>query len=322
MWFFNYFPFIEAGSIKAKKLAKFENDLEFQNTFVNLVNLALYAFKWENLPETCNERFLELSLLFDGKACIVNDSKYGYLTLKAGLDGSCLNPYGEVSKLYGTGVNGFNKLYKAYMQGSENENCQAVLCRDNDFMYPYYLYLINYTKRLSNALRSIDVATKKLKVPYFITCEETQYNGVKKILSDINNNEESIIVNKSTMPDIFKVLPTSVDTNILTVLWNSYNNYDSLIKNIIGINTGTNKDKAERLLVDEVNAQSTISDINILMRLKTRKLFCKQVNEIFGLNIDVNLNMEMIENGELQETRGDTGIDAPSSSELDGNDIQ
>ena len=39
----------------------------FQN---DLIELALSRFRWLNLPETCNERFLEWTLLTEGAATL------------------------------------------------------------------------------------------------------------------------------------------------------------------------------------------------------------------------------------------------------------
>lgn len=316
MWFNMFLPFITDYDLAGKKLNKFQNDIEFQNNFVNLVNLATYVFKWNNLPSTCNERFLELCLLLNGRACMVKDNDMGYLTLKASNTGSELNIYGEYDKIFAYGYNGFFKEYTAYLEGGDNSNANGVICRDNNLAYPYYYYIILGAKRLTNSIRSIDVASQKLKTPYFITCDESQVKSVEKIINDIEGNKNEIITSKSTMPDMFKVLPTSVDTRTVDVLWNTYNNYDNLIKTILGIDSCTNKDKKERLLVDEVNADSIVSDINVLSRLKMREKFCKQVNELFGLNISVSLNEEIIngddkeyETGRDNETDTDTNVD-------------
>ena len=43
MWINGWFPMF-CGSTNAKKLAKYENNLEWQNTFVRLTNLCLNMF--------------------------------------------------------------------------------------------------------------------------------------------------------------------------------------------------------------------------------------------------------------------------------------
>jgi hypothetical protein len=301
MWLNNFFPNFFGSSGSSKKLHRFENDLEFQNVFVNLVNLSTYSFKWNNLPATCNERFLELILCLEGRACIVKDPEFGFLSLKSTPLGSSLNMYGEYDKMFGVGWNGFNKEYKAYMDGSDNTDAEAVLCRDNVMSYPYYNYIIIATKRLTSCMRSIDVASKKLKIPYFITCDESQVGTVKKILEDVEHNVDSVIASNSTMPEMFKVFPTNLDSNVLRTLWESYNNLDAQIKTLLGVDTATNQDKKERLIVDEVNAQNTSSNINIKMRLECRQHFCDIVNETFGLNISVELRDDMVKDGFSEE---------------------
>ena len=48
-------------------------------------------------------------------------------------------------------------------------------------------------------------------------------------------------------------------------------------------------EKSERLLVDEINSNNEFTEQGLKHRLDSRKLFCEQVNEAFGLNISVKL---------------------------------
>lgn len=290
MWINSFFPFYTVTN--PKKMAKFENDIEFQNTFFRLFNLTVNAFEWKNLPVTCNERYLESCLILNGLACIANDKEYGLLSLKAAPVAERYNMYGETDKLFGYGWNGFSREYTAYMYGSDNTDAQAVLCRDNPVCYPYVNFLISYANRLTNTMRSLDVASKKLKVPYYIVCDESQKASVEKVLNDIDMNKESIITSKATAPDMFQVLPTRIDPNVLTAYWNNYNNLLSQIESIIGIPHAINQDKKERLITDEVNGENICTQLSIGFRLKQRKLFAETVNNLFGTNIDVTINSQ------------------------------
>lgn len=289
MWLNTFFPFFTPSPASNKKWAKFENDLEFQNTFMNLLNIAMYSFEFEGLPDTCNERFFKLNLILQGMAGLVKDSEMGYLTLKVTPSGNEWNTYGECSTVHGYGWNGFNKEYKNYMYGADNEGAECVICRDNDMCYPLVEYLIIYANRLTQTMRTIDVTSRKLKTPYFITCDEAQKTSVKKILEDLDFNQDSIITNKSTTPNMFQVLTTNVNPQSLVTLWNHYNNLDSAVRTLLGVKSALNQDKSERLLVDEVNADNQLTDINLKLRLESYKRFCKTVNEHFGLNISVKI---------------------------------
>ena len=90
------FPFFTIDSITSKKAAKYENDMEFQNVFYNLLNIALYSFSFEGLPKTCNERYFKLCLLLHGSAALINDPELGFLSLGCTpMTAGDLNIYGE-----------------------------------------------------------------------------------------------------------------------------------------------------------------------------------------------------------------------------------
>ena len=298
MWFNNIFPYIELNKKNSNKLAEYENNIEFQNIFFNLLNISLYSFSFKNLPETCNERFFKLQLILRGCAALVNDSDFGFLTLGVGNDGAEFNTYGEYSKIFGYGFNGFNKRYTNYMYGSDNKDADAVICRDNDCVYPMINVLIMYSKRLSDVMRTLDVATKKLKTPYFITCDESQKTSIKRILDDVDFNHDSIISNRSTMPNEFNILQTGANPESIRVLWEHYSNLQAEIRTMLGINSAANLDKKERLVVDEAEANDILTDINIDYRLKSYQQFCDTANELFGLNISVVNNIQRIDNKE------------------------
>lgn len=298
MWFNNIFPYIELTKKNSNKLAEYENNIEFQNIFFNLLNISLYSFSFKNLPETCNERFFKLQLILRGCAALVNDSDFGFLTLGVGNDGAEFNTYGEYSKIFGYGFNGFNKRYTNYMYGSDNKDADAVICRDNDCVYPMINVLIMYSKRLSDVMRTLDVATKKLKTPYFITCDESQKTSIKRILDDVDFNHDSIISNRSTMPNEFNILQTGANPESIRVLWEHYSNLQSEIRTMLGINSAANLDKKERLVVDEAEANDILTDINIDYRLKSYQQFCDTANELFGLNITVVNNIQRIDDKE------------------------
>ena len=131
--------------------------------------------------------------------------------------------------------------------------------------------------------------------PYFITCDEAQKSSIKKILDDVDFNQDSIIANRSTMPNEFNVLQTGVQPESVHVLWDHYNNLESEIRTFFGIESATNIDKKERLVVHEAKANDILTNINIKYRLKNYEQFCDTVNSIWGLNIRFISNIEEVE---------------------------
>ena len=297
MWLSNMFPWYDYNTISKKKVALYENNIEFQNIFYNLLNIAMYSFSIKGLPDSCNERFFKLNLIFNGYAALIKDPDLGYLSLgvRPTVNSSQLNIYGEYPDVMAFGWNGFNKQYTNYMYGTYNYDAEAVICRDNDLMYPIVNILWIYAKRLTDTMRTLDITARKLKTPYFITCDEAQKSSIKKILEDVDFNQDSIIANRSTMPNEFNVLQTGVQPESVRVLWEHYSNLESEIRTFLGINSAANLDKKERLVVDEAQANDILTDINIQYRLKSYQQFCDTVNNLWGLNISFVSNIDIVE---------------------------
>lgn len=297
MWLSNMFPWFDYNTLSKKKVALYENDIEFQNMFYNLLNILMYSFSIEELPDSCNERFFKLNLIFNGYAALIKDPDLGYLSLgvRPTVNSSQLNIYGEFPDVMAFGWNGFNKQYTNYMYGTDNSDAEAVICRDNDMMYPMINIIWMYAKRLTDTMRTLDITARKLKTPYFITCDEAQKSSIKKILEDVDFNQDSIIANRSTMPNEFNVLQTGVQPESVRVLWEHYSNLESEIRTFLGINSAANLDKKERLVVDEAEANDILTDINIQYRLKSYQQFCDTVNNLWGLNISFVSNIDIVE---------------------------
>ena len=297
MWLSNMFPWFDYNTLSKKKVALYENDIEFQNMFYNLLNILMYSFSIEGLPDSCNERFFKLNLIFNGYAALIKDPDLGYLSLgvRPTVNSSQLNIYGEFPDVMAFGWNGFNKQYTNYMYGTDNSDAEAVICRDNDLMYPMINIVWMYAKRLTDTMRTLDITARKLKTPYFITCDEAQKSSIKKILEDVDFNQDSIIANRSTMPNEFNVLQTGVQPESVRVLWEHYSNLESEIRTFLGINSAANLDKKERLVVDEAQANDILTDINIQYRLKNYQQFCDTVNNLWGLNISFVSNIDIVE---------------------------
>lgn len=321
MWYNTLFPFINYGRLNKKKLASFENNIEFQNVFCNFVNLCLDKFYIDGLPDTCNERYFKLSLIFNGMAILAKDPERGFLTLGGSPDCQNLNIYGEWDRVICYGMNGQQFSYKNYMWGSDNTGAEAIICRDNDLFYPMINYIMIWAERLASSMRTIDTTARKLKTPYFIVCDESQKSSVKKILEDIDFNQDSIITNKSTVPDMFQILPTGVREGALQTLWEHYYNLQTELRTYLGISSIPNRAKKERLITDEANADEDLASSNLAYRMHNYESFCETANEFFGLELSVRYEdgSEYVsdEEEQLYDDLGDSSEDVPGEESRD-----
>lgn len=321
MWYDCYFgqmP-IDNSKLSASKLAKRKNDQTFQNMFENYFTMAQNLFEWSGLPATCDERFLERCLLLYGKAMIVKQDG-SYLSLGAA-NGAGINIYGYSLKAFGWGMNGFNKQFDVYIPGADIGAAvrktsaggdsypvpEAVICYDNVDWYPYVNYIYDTAARLADLLRSCDVAVANLKSPFVVTCDESNLNSVKEAFKRRDENMATIITSSSINLDSFKVWPTNADPETLKCFWEQFRNVESMLMEILGINSNDNTDKKERLLVDEINSNNEEASINLMKRLRQREIFCERVNDCFpDLNISVKLRKEL----KTDETANPDGVPA------------
>lgn len=312
----NTFDFVGLSmkNLSQAKQSKLKNNTELYIQYTKLINLALSQFRYEGLPDSFNEWFFEYSLLTGGCATICKDPLMGILGLKAGYGGD-LNVYGYPIKIFAWGANGYTHEYTNYLDGSDNTEANAVIFFDNPARTPPITYIFSYAERLADCMRTIDVAMKKLKNPYFITAPKEMVDSVKQVLKQVDNNENSVITNSSLSPEAFQVIPTHVDNTIIAQLFECYTKIYDIIKEFLGIKNINNSEKRERLITSEADNSDMITNTFTQMRLYERQKGIEQVNKLFGLNAEVMLrdpydafneyvNMEDDENGEVSKIQG------------------
>lgn len=301
-------PFSEIKS--SKKLAKYKNMVEFQNQFMYWVNLLINRYKYNNLPESVNERIIELSFLSRGCAILCKIEGHYYSMFAA--PGSNFNINGDMLKAWGYGMNGFNKEFNLFVRGSsdgrmlldgvsgraEESSYNAVLGWDNKARYPYINYLWTECARLADIQRSTDVVRSNLKRPAIVACPETDINTVKAAFANRNNNEDVVVISNAGLAlDSVKVWDLKSDPNLLAAFADDYERHEEQLRERAGLYTNPNPDKKERMLVDEVNANNEETESADDICLTMRKQFCEDINEAFGLNVSVEPRNKRKEGG-------------------------
>lgn len=305
MWYDIYWGRVPMlPKVKKSMQARILNRQEFQNQFNTYLTQATNIFRWNGLPKTCDARMLERMLILNGTAVMVKING-AYLTLGAA-PGFNLNVYGYPTKVWGWGYNGFNREFKAYVPGADgsrelvksasgiiaDSEPDAVICYDNAEAYPFVTYIIAAARRISDTLRAADVAVKTMKSPFLITAEENTVKGITEIVERYEDNNFVIIPTKGFSPDSLKVWPTQTNPQLLDAYWQYKCNVADDLSYQLGLPNNPQADKHERLIVDEVNANNTSTDLNLQKRLEWRNKFCDWVNDLWGLSVSVEVNME------------------------------
>ena len=241
-----------------------------------ICTLAMNRFKWLNLPETCDERYLEFTLMRNGVASIAHpkDMDGVFFSTMANCDGRW-NVYDTPSHWQSIGNNGwrFNASPKT-----------GVLVYDNRLRMPYWNQIEFFARRLAALDRVEDINMAQQKTPYLITAPREAVNDAKQLYKQIAGGEPAIL----GKPQLSNVEIQAINTNVpylgkelsekKLALWDE-------VYNFLGISHVGQK--SERLTSEEVSASNEPSNIMALDGLNARRDAANKLNKNFGLDVHV-----------------------------------
>lgn len=261
-------------------------------TYIDYINrmteLCLNVFKWENLPPTVDERFLELALFERGYCLYFNDEIIGNLALTCTIGGH-LDVYRIPTQRRAFAVNGYNKICSS---------ADSVLIFNNYLHTPTTLTVELFARRLYEIERTIEVNVKAQKTPLIIASTEQQRLTMQVAYMNYDGNEPFIFADKSFDIDSIKCIKTDAPfvADKLEILkhqiWNEFLTFCGI--------ENSNQDKKERLVADEVSSNYGNVEAQRNVMLNARRQAAKQINRMFGTNIEVNFrsNTDTIANAE------------------------
>lgn len=250
------------------------------NTYImyynRLTELAISMFEWKNLPDTIDERFLELSLFRDGMCVFFEDKVIGYLALRTMIGGN-LNLYQIPTERTAYASNGYNK----YLTQDD-----SVIIFNNMLHTNSQLEIDLYARRLWDLDRTIDINARAQKTPILLTCEESQRLTMKNLYMQYDGNMPVIFADKNISPNAIKVMQTE-SPFIADKLYQLKTNIWNEALTLLGI-SNINVQKKERLISDEVMRNQGGTIASRYSRLNARRQAANEINKMFGLNIEVD----------------------------------
>lgn len=290
-----------------------------------IAELALNRFKWSNLPDSVDPRFLEIALLFNGlavwyydddfnKIVAVNGTGTGYMNyLQHPVSFTVIGPGAKI--LAGDGATGsFSpKTLGAYLPEAHSELEESERKRKAIGMWPNYLRIpeidvINiYSTRLATVDRTLEINTKNARRNKVITTTANNQLSIENISRQMDEGVEQISVKGAADPN------NVIDSIDLGILPDAYEKLSILrtrwwneCMGMLGIDNA-NQDKKERLVKDEVSANDSQTDSMRFVALNARREAVKSINYVFGTNIEVDFNVEV--EAQAAQAANDNGID-------------
>lgn len=268
--------------MKKKKNQSFHDTLmangaTYVQYYNRLMELSMSMFEWKNLPDTVDERYLELGLFSSGCMVFFKDDVIGELALNMTYQGG-FDIYGEPTR---------RRAYSRYNQ------FQTTLDKDNSVIIWNNMLRTNsaldvqmFAYRLYNLDRIVDINANAQKTPVLITCDEKQKLTMKNLYMQYEGNYPVIFGDSNLDIKSLSVLKTDAPFvsdkiyDLKVKIWNEALTY-------LGI-SNINTTKKERMITDEVirNQGGTIA--SRYSRLESRRRAVKKINKMFGLNITVD----------------------------------
>ena len=266
---------------KKKWPSAYLNNTTYIDFYNQLKELALNVFKYENLPDSIDKRFIELYLFEKGYILYFNDPIIGDLCLPCTIGGP-LDVYNYPINRRAYASNGYN----AY-----RSNKDSVLIYNNYLHTPTELTIRLYALRLYEIQRAIDVNVKGQKTPKMILSSEGQRLTMKNLYMQYDGNEPFIFGDKNLDLTSINVMDTSspyVSDKLITLkhqIWNEALTF-------LGIEN-SNQDKKERLVADEVASNYGNVEAQRNVMLNSRQDAIEKINKMFGQNIKVSFNSDL-----------------------------
>ena len=258
------------------------NTRTFDMWYDRLLDIAVSCFTWENLPDTVDERFLEMTLTVNGFALFFQDPVLlRFLALPAELSGEW--------DVYNRPI--FRQAFASNGYRADCDNLNSVIIYDNYIHSATANVIELYALRLTELQRTIDVNVKAQKTPVLITGTENQRLTLKNLYMEYDGNQPFIFGNKDAGLDQIQALTTAaplVAPQLTIQMHQVYNEYLTFL----GIEN-SNEDKKERLVSNEVGSNYGAVEMQRRTRLNARQLAAEEINRMFGLDVSVRFNSNL-----------------------------
>lgn len=254
------------------------NNAQYLYYYHRIMQLALSRFEYENLPDSMDERFLEMQLIERGNALLFVDDVMGPLCLPFSYGGP-LDIYQKPTVRRAYASNGYN---------TERSEIDSVIIYNNRMRTPDMAAIRLFAYRLWNFDRIIDINCNAQKTPIVVQCDEQGRLTLNNLFKEVDGNAPVVYTNKNLdLPNSLKAINIQapfIAENVLNIkksVWDECMSY-------LGITTAGIY-KAERVTSSEANNSGGTTVASRWSPLAERQTAIEKFNQMFGLNITVNM---------------------------------
>jgi hypothetical protein len=247
--------------------------------------IACARFKWIGLPDSVDERFMEMTVFLRGLSVFYWDETFErYMALRAASTGK-INMYDNPTSFTVTGNTMVNKTLAA-------NDCVPIW--GNRLRVPDYDIAYLYSTRIAELERTIEINALSMRHPFIVAVDDNQKQSMYNAFRQVQEGQP-VIFGTQGLQDlmesikVFDIRPEKDSIlNLQTLRSKQWND----CMTFLGVNN-SNQEKRERLVESEVTANE--SQVNMMRNsaLDMRKFAVEQINRMYGLSISVEWNVDV-----------------------------
>lgn len=251
-----------------------------------LSEMSINRFTWHNLPNSISERYIEKVLFAQGLVVWFPFAKTGnYLCLRGAPAGD-INMYDDPLEFIVTGNTVVNK--RVFVR---DKGCVPIWT--NYMRMPDVEIVRLYAMKLAQLDRSIEIVSASMRTSRIVVAKEDQILTYQNIVRQIDEGTKTIFVKDSVDVDKISVHNMDTDPRILSSLISTKKETWNECLTLLGVDNNAGEDKKERLVSDEVDANSDQVLVHRATSLKARQAACDEINRKYRLPDGSKLNISV-----------------------------
>ena len=286
--------------------------MNFEGYFKLLTNKAMSIFEFSRLPETINENWLKEQLVLSGKICFTkfNDKLYA---LNGELGGEPNVYYEPQDFIIANPVLGSKQVRVRQKDGSETtdglEGIVVALTRVDELEQKnggLYNLIYKYAGLLADNDVSLNCAQINGRLNVAFTADsEQEARTAELVLKDYYSGKPYRVLSQNILEKITatQIAQSNTSGNIISLI-EAHRSILQDFYNEIGIGYQGNA-KRERVNTAEIGLMRGCLDLSLAGMIESLKEGIKKVNELFGTNIEVEINENIYYEGSGNATLGE-----------------